>query len=106
MPDYGIILKLTKGSEKPEGYDFVRTLRTVDIYKKKATAPVPQAEIEDIISGFSRMGITAKASAVDELEKALAGLSMQGGARKSRRRRGGKGKGKGKGKKKTHRRHH
>ena len=103
MPDYGIVLKLPKGSTKPEGYNFVRSLRTIDVYKKKATAPVPQADIDALISGFAGMGITAKASAVDELEKALAGMTMEGGARKSRRR---GHRTKDKGKKKTHRRRH
>lgn len=99
MPQAGIVLKLPKGSAKPDGYTFVRSLRTKNIYRKNAPAPVPQADVDALIAGFAAMGIAAQANRVDDLERALGALRMnEGGGRKSRR--------KGHGKRKTHRRRH
>lgn len=86
MPQAGIVLKLPKGSAAPQGYTFVRSLRTVDVYKKNAPAPVPQADIDALIAGFAGMGIAARANPVDDLAAALAGLQVgEGRTRRNRR---------------------
>lgn len=86
MPQAGVVLKLPKGTAAPQGYTFVRSLRTVDVYKKNAPAPVPQADIDALIAGFAGMGIAARANPVDDLAAALAGLQV--GEGRTRRRRG------------------
>jgi hypothetical protein len=104
MPQAGVVLKLKKGSAKPEGWTFVRSLRSVDVYRKNAPKPVPQAEVDELVAMFGRMGVAAQANPVDDLVAALGALNVnEGGARKTRRRRGGrKGKGR-KGSKRTRR---
>lgn len=83
MPQAGIVLKLPKGSAKPDGYTFVRSLRTKNIYRKNAPKPVPQADVDALIAGFAAMGIAAQANPVDDLERALGALRMnEGGGRK------------------------
>ena len=90
MPKHGIVLKLPKGSSAPAGFTLVKSLRTVNVYKKNAAKPVPQAEVDALIDGFAQLGISnARASAVDDLDRAMAALNVnEGGARKTRRRRG------------------
>lgn len=100
MPTAGIVLKIPKGSAAPQGWTYVRSLRTKNVYKKNAPAPVPQADIDDLIAGFAGMGLAVQANPVADLEAALAGLRMEGGRRKNTRR-GGK-----KSKKGTRRRRH
>ncbi len=78
----GIILKVPKGTKAPEGFELVRSLRTLNIYKKKEAAPVPQSTIDDLIKSFS--GMKVHASAEDDLEAALSKLTI-GGKRKSRK---------------------
>jgi hypothetical protein len=100
MPQAGIVLKLPKGSAAPGGYTFVRSLRTKNIYRKNAPAPVPQADIDALIAGFAGIGIAAQASPVDDLERAIGALQINegGGRRKTHRKRHGK--------RKTYRRRH
>lgn len=87
MPQAGIVLKLPKGSAAPQGYTFVRSLRTKNVYKKNAPAPVPQADIDALIAGFAGMGIQgAQVQAVDDLVAALGNLQV--GEGRTRRRRG------------------
>jgi hypothetical protein len=91
MPQAAIVLKLPKGSAKPDGWTFVRSLRTKNVYKKNAPKPVPQADIDALIAGFAGMGIAAQANGVDDLAAAMGALRVnEGGARKTRRRRGGR----------------
>ena len=92
MPQAGIVFKLPKGSPAPQGFTFVRSLRTVDVYRKNAPAPVPKAEVDELIAAFGRMGIQgAQANPVDDLEAVLAGLQLGEGRKKSRKaRKGGK----------------
>lgn len=93
MPTAGIVLKLPKGSAAPQGWTYVRSLRTKNVYRKNAPAPVPQADIDAIIAGFAGMGLVAQANPVADLEAALAGLKMDGGRSKKTRRGGKKRKG-------------
>ena len=89
MPKYGIILKLPKGSSTPAGFTLVKSLRTVNVYKKNAPKPVPQADVDALIEGLAQLNISARASAVNDLDRAMAALNVnEGGARKTRRRRG------------------
>lgn len=84
MPkQHGIILKVPKGAQAPAGFDFVRSLRTMNLYKKKETAPVPQSAIDDLIRSFS--GMQVQASAVNDLESAMSKLVIGGGKRKTRK---------------------
>ncbi len=85
MPkQHGIILKVPKGSKAPEGFEFVRSLRTMNVYKKKEAQPVPQSAIDDLISSFSRMQVQVQASAENDLEAAMKQLAI-GGKRKTRK---------------------
>lgn len=84
MPkQHGIILKVPKGAQAPAGFEFVRSLRTMNVYKKKETAPVPQSAIDDLIRSFS--GMQVQASAVNDLESAMSKLVIGGGKRKTRK---------------------
>lgn len=93
MPKHGVVLKLPKGSAKPEGWTLVKSLRTKNVYKKNAPNPVPQADVDALVAQFAGMGIVAQANPVDDLERAMAALNVnEGGGRKTRhRRRGRKG---------------
>lgn len=93
----GIILKVPKGTPAPPGFEFVRSLRTGNVYKKKEAAPVPQSAIDDLISSFS--GMQVQASAVNDLESAMSKLVIGGGKRKKSKTR------KSRSSKKTTRRH-
>jgi hypothetical protein len=86
MPQAAVILKLPKGSAAPAGWTLVRQLRSKNVYKKNAPAPVPQADVDALIAGFAQMGIAAQANPVDDLAAALAGLQVSEGG--TRRRRG------------------
>lgn len=86
MPkQHGIILKVPKGSQAPAGFEFVRSLRTMNVYKKKEAAPVPQSTIDDLIGSFSKMHIQVQASAENDLEAAMKRLTLTGGKRKTRK---------------------
>ncbi len=101
MPQAAIVLKLPKGSDKPEGWTFVRSLRTKNVYKKNEPKPVPQAKVDELVAMFAGMGIAAEANGVDDLAAAMGALRVnEGGARKTRRGRKGKGR---KGSKRTRR---
>ena len=85
MPKHsGIILKVPKGAQAPAGFEFVRSLRTMNVYKKKEAAPVPQSAIDDLIDSFSRMNVKVQASAENDLEAAMSKLTI-GGQRKTRK---------------------
>jgi hypothetical protein len=61
MPkQHGIILKVPKGTQAPAGFEFVRSLRTMNVYKKKEEAPVPQSAIDDLMNMFSRMNVKVR----------------------------------------------
>ena len=85
MVQAGIVLKVPRGSPVPQGYTYVRSLRTMNVYKKNAAAPVPQAQINELEEMFARMGVNARLEPVDDLEKALAGLMMGGRKRTTRK---------------------
>ena len=86
MPKHsGIILKVPKGAQAPAGFEFVRSLRTMNVYKKKEAAPVSQSAIDDLIGSFSRMNVKVQASAENDLEAAMSKLTIGGGKRKTRK---------------------
>lgn len=85
----GIILKVPKGTKAPDGFEFVRSLRTMNIYKKKEAAPVPQSVIDDLINSFGKMQVKVQASAENDLEAAMSRLAISGGKRKTRKTRKG-----------------
>lgn len=80
----GIVLKVPKGAQAPAGFEFVRSLRTMNVYKKKEVQPVPQSAIDDLINSFSRMNIKVQVSAENDLNAAMSKLTI-GGTRKSSR---------------------
>ena len=80
----GILLKLPKGTPAPAGFEFVRTLRTMNIYKKKEAAPVPQADIDDLMTMFSRMNVKVQVSVENDLDAAMSKLTI-GGRRTTRK---------------------
>lgn len=80
----GIIVKLPKGSQAPPGFTFVRTLRTMNIFKKNEAQPVPQSAIDDLMNMFSRMNVKAQVSVENDLNAAMSRMAI-GGARKSRK---------------------
>ena len=79
----GIILKVPKGTQAPAGFEFVRSLRTMNVYKKKEAAPVPQSAIDDLMSMFGRMNV--KVTAENDLEAAMSKMTIGGGQRKTRK---------------------
>lgn len=85
MVQAGIVLKVQKGAPAPAGYTFVRSLRTMNIYKKNAPAPVPQAQIDELEAMFAQMGVNARVEPVDDLERALAGLVVGGKQKNTRK---------------------
>ena len=86
MPKHsGLILKVPKGTPAPPGFTFVRTLRTMNIYKKKEAEPVPQSAIDDLMNMFSRMNVKAQVSVENDLEAAMSKLAIGGGKRKTRK---------------------
>lgn len=86
----GIILKVPKGTAAPAGFTLVRSLRSMNIYKKEEPKPVPQSAIDDLISSFSRMQVKVQASAENDLEAAMSRLAIGGGKRKTRKTRSGR----------------
>lgn len=93
MPERGIILKLPTGTPAPTGYNYVRSLRHVDVYKKRNV--VTKEVMDDLISLFGTMGLPEKEqevilqktsiNAVNDLSSALSKLEMRGGLSKTRR---------------------
>lgn len=81
----GIILKVPKGSQAPAGFEFVRSLRTMNVYKKKEAAPVPQSTIDDLMNMFGRMNVKVQVTAENDLEAAMSKLVIGGGKRKTRK---------------------
>jgi hypothetical protein len=85
MPkQHGIILKVPKGTQPPAGFEFVRSLRTMNVYKKKEAAPVPQSAIDDLMNMFSRMNVKVQVSVENDLESAMSKMTI-GGKRKTRK---------------------
>jgi hypothetical protein len=85
MPKHsGIVLKVPKGTQAPAGFEFVRSLRTMNVYKKKEAAPVPQSAIDDLMNMFSRMNVKVQVSAENDLEAAMSKMTI-GGQRKTRK---------------------
>ena len=80
----GIILKVPKGSQAPAGFEFVRSLRTMNVYKKKEAAPVPQSTIDDLMNMFGRMNVKVQVTAENDLEAAMSKMTI-GGQRKTRK---------------------
>lgn len=81
----GLILKVPKGTPAPPGFTYVRTLRTMNIYKKKEAEPVPQSTIDDLMNMFSRMNVKVQVSVENDLEAAMSKLAIGGGKRKTRK---------------------
>lgn len=82
-----VILRVAKGSPAPEGFEFVRSTRSGDIYHKKLNV-VTKEEVDDLTSLFGSIGIDNVAvipvSEEDHFLNSFAGLTL-GGAKKTRK---------------------
>lgn len=83
-----VILRVPKGSPAPQGFEFIRSTRSGDIYHKKV-AVVTKEEVDDLASLFGSIGIDNVAvipvSEEQNFLNSFAGLSLGGAKRKSRK---------------------
>lgn len=77
------IIKTPIGAPVPPGWKIVRATRNVQYIQKEAAAPVPQAEMDDLLAAFTTFGF--KADPVDDLAAEMGRMGMGGRQRKSTR---------------------
>jgi hypothetical protein len=76
-------IKTPIGAPVPAGWKVVRTTRSAQYIQKEAAAPVPQAEMDDLLAAFTSFGI--KADVVDDLAAEMGKMGMGGRRRKTAR---------------------
>jgi hypothetical protein len=84
-PRISNIVKTKVGAPVPEGWKKIRETRTTQ-YIQKQVAPPTEAEVDDLISMFGKMGVSAQVVPQDELSALMSGMSIGGRKRKTRRR--------------------
>ena len=78
------IVKTHVGAPIPPGWKLIRTTRTTQYIQKETAPPAPQ-EVDDLISMFGNMGISAQVVPQDELSALMSGMNIGGRKRKTRK---------------------
>ena len=83
-PRMSNIVKTAVGAPVPPGWKVIRCTRTTQ-YIQKQTAPPSDAEVDDLIGMFGKMGVSAQVAPQDELSALMSGMSIGGRKRKTRK---------------------